>query len=110
MEPRRWRREGIMLKVEIMLVVEIMLEVEIMKEVEIMLNVEIVSRIFPRTLLNPLPACAAAPLLLPGSALASQDSLTPSAGLLGLVVSSRLRSVMVVMIVVVGMLVMIYIL
>jgi len=32
---------------------------------------------------------AAVPLLLPGSALASQDSLTPSAGLLGLVVSSR---------------------
>ena len=38
---------------------------------------------------------------------ASQDSLTPSAGLLRIVVSSRLRSVMMMMMVVVGMLVMV---
>ena len=54
----------------------------------------------PHNSIESPPGCAAAPLLLPGSALASQDSLTPSAGLLGLVVSSRLRSVMVMMMVV----------
>ena len=43
----------------------------------------------PHNSIESPPACAAAPLLLPGSALASQDSLTPSAGLLGLVVSNR---------------------